>query len=356
MPEPPASIPPLGNDLGLAAEGAVPKLRLVMMGTGPFAVPSFEALRRQGHEICAVYTRPDRQGPGKKMPPPSPVRAWAQEHGLQVLAPESINTPESVSELIHFAPDLLVVCDYGQILKANVLETAKCGGINLHGSLLPSYRGAAPVQWAVLNGDTRSGVSVIHMTAGLDAGPIITSSQTPIGAKETAGELEERLSQLGIEATLQAVRKIAAARTEAGVLPADTKLGTPQEKNQVSKAPRLSKADGEIHWDQPASRIDAWIRGMQPWPTAYTSVLVEGQDSGDPNRRIVLLDTDILPEEVSEETKPGSLRVENGELSVASADRWIRVNRLKPAGRKEMHASDWLRGRPLEGLDSPAFS
>ena len=152
-------------------ESSPPEFRLVLMGTGPFAVPSFETLRAAGFPIAMVVTKPAPSVKSRKGPPPAPVRTWAEQHRLPIFDPDTVNDPEAIDRVAAEDPDLLVVCDYGHILKPEALETARLGGINLHGSLLPAYRGAAPVQWAVLRGDPVTGVSVIHMTPRLDGGP-----------------------------------------------------------------------------------------------------------------------------------------------------------------------------------------
>lgn len=327
-------------------KSAAAPLRLILMGTGPFAVPSFEALAGEGHEIVQVVTRPERPGPGNRPPVKSPVRVWAEAWGLPVAAPESINADESVEMLTGARPDLLVVCDYGQILKPAALATARLGGINLHGSLLPAYRGAAPVQWAVLCGEQQTGVSVIHMTPKLDAGPVVTTRQTPIGPKETAGELESRLSKIGIEATLEAVERLRqelAAEQTAGE---PLSLGQPQDPQQASRAPRLSKRDGRIVWTRPAKELDWHVRGMQPWPGAYTELPPRGGRQTQP-MRLTITDVDPTDRPVPEETDAGTVETDQSQLWVATGDCWLRINRLKPAGRREMDAEEWLRGRPI---------
>ena len=178
-------------------QGTPAPLRLVVMGTGPFAVPMLEALARSPHSIVAVITRPDRTAPGRR-PPPNPVRTAAVAAGLPIYDPPLINAPDAVALLEGLRPDLLVVCDYGQILAPLALGVAPLGGINLHGSLLPRHRGAAPVQWAILEGDSVGGVSVIHMTPALDAGAVIVAKSVAIGTAETAPELEARLAELGV--------------------------------------------------------------------------------------------------------------------------------------------------------------
>ena len=325
-----------------------PQPRLVLMGTGPFAVPSFAALQEAGMPISLVFTRPERQGPGKKTPSKSPVRQWAESRQLTVVAPESANSEEARQLLRDAQPDLLVVCDYGQILKGNVLRLAKWGGINLHGSLLPAFRGAAPVQWAVLTGQAKTGVSVIHMTPRLDAGPVITSRETEIGSQETAGDLEARLATLGVSATLEAVellaRELGSRDLSSEELP---RLGQPQDPQATSQAPRLEKAEGRMPWRQSAAEIDWHVRGMQPWPGAFCEVPVPPGGKGQP-LRLVILSVEPHGPRGPQPAPAGEVRIEGDQLLVACGDGWLEVKRLKPAGKREMTAAEWLRGRPLQ--------
>ncbi|MFG0261626.1 MAG: methionyl-tRNA formyltransferase [Novipirellula sp. JB048] len=313
------------------------RLRIIAMGTGPFAVPSFDALLADGHEIPLVVTRPQPPVRSRKGPPPSPVRQWASENQLPLFDPHSINDAETIARLQSIGADLLVVCDYGQILKPAALATASLGGINLHGSLLPAYRGAAPVQRSLLNGDTVTGVSVIHMTPKLDGGPIVTTRQTTIEADETAGELEQRLSQLGVPATLEAIEKL---RDWDGTRP----LGEPQDPAKVTRAARLSKSEAEIDWDLPARLIDCHVRGMQPWPVAYFFVPVVGKDA--PIRVAVkqVRGGRELPAGVT----PGTIDIDEQGFKVAAQDRWVLITRLQPAGKREMAGAEFLRGHQID--------
>lgn len=328
-------------------------LRLVLMGTGPFAVPSFEAIVAAGHTVVNVVTRPERPGPGNRPPVKSPVREWAEARGLTVLAPDSINATAAIETLRAARPDLLVVCDYGQILKPAALATARLGGINLHGSLLPAYRGAAPVQWSVLCGDTETGISVIHMTPKLDAGPVIATRRTPIGPKETAGQLEARLSVLGVQATLEAIDRLANLPEEStekcnatGNGPGLALAGEPQDSLRSSRAPRLSKAEGRILWTRRAEELDWHVRGMQPWPGAFTE-MPAGEGRRSQPVRLMIQDVDVTDRMVAEEIAAGTVEIEGAEMFVAAGDRWLRINRLTPAGRREMSTEEWLRGRPV---------
>lgn len=237
--------------------GPVAGLRIVVMGTGPFAVPMFRALLQSRHAVVALVTRPDKAAPGRRAPV-NPMRAAAEAAGVAVTAPQRINDPAAIADLAALAPDLLVVCDYGQILAPAVLDVARLGGINLHGSLLPRHRGAAPVQWAILAGDEVTGACCIHMTPLLDGGSVINARSTPIGATETASQLEARLAAFGPELVLEAIERVAAPHQPAGA------VGTPQDPVLVTKAPRLSKADGIVDWSLPAARIARMPRGLDP--------------------------------------------------------------------------------------------
>jgi methionyl-tRNA formyltransferase len=246
-------------------------MRLVFMGTGPFAVPSFQAIAASGrHEVLTVWVRPQAPTASGKPPEPHPVERWAREAGWMVEQPESANSDEAIARLSSLHPDLLVVCDYGQILSPAALAAARLGGINLHGSLLPRHRGAAPVAWAVLQGDPQVGISVIHMTPRLDGGPILVMRSTPLGKSEDAGQLESRLSLLGVDATLEAIALLEFHQEQA--------KGQLQDKQLATRARRLTKADAAIDWTFSADKIDRLIRGLQPWPGAYG--ILEGGGKG----------------------------------------------------------------------------
>src|SRR5690348_15752114 len=183
-------------------------MRIAVLGTGPFAVPMFAALLDSRHEITALITRPTPPPKGREKSPPNPMRDLAECRDLTIHSPDSINSDEGMAILRQLAPDLLVVCDYGQILSPEALSVPPQGGINLHASLLPKYRGAAPIHWALLNGERETGVSVIHMTPRLDGGPILVQRATAIGAGETQPELEQRLASMGVEAVQEAIAQL----------------------------------------------------------------------------------------------------------------------------------------------------
>lgn len=318
-------------------------LRLVMMGTGPFAVPTFEALVRSPHQVLCVVTRPPVPGKGRGAENVNPMRAAAEAHGLPVFAPQDINTAEARDTLASAQADLLVVCDYGQILKKETLATSRLGGINLHGSILPQYRGAAPINWAIWNGEAETGVTVIHMTPLLDGGPILAVRRTPIEPLETAAQLEPRLAQLGVEPVLESLERLAAWD---GV----TSLGEPQDPNRASKAPRLKKSDGLIQWSQTARQIQNQVRALQPWPGTYT---FWSRGSGEPLRLVVdqvqVLLSDPADDQCPSVASPGTIVAAAGnQLLVTTAGGIVSIDRLQPAGKRMMEVAEFLRGYPLQ--------
>jgi len=334
---------------GLNAAAGRPPLTIVVMGTGPFVVPTFQALLASRHRVVAVVTRPSHAPAGRR-PPPNPMRDAAATAGVPILDPERINEPAAIAAVAAFAPDLLVVCDYGQILSAATLAVAPYGGINLHGSLLPRHRGAAPVQWAILAGDAVSGASVIHMTPALDAGNVLAVRQTPVGPADTAPQLEQRLADLGVAAVLEAIDILAAAG------PGSTP-GTPQDPGRVTRAPRLSKADGLVDWSLSADRIERMRRALEPWPRTATWLHAGAER---PPLRVVLEDVAVVDgggpgQAVDDGTAPGTIvTADAAGLVVACGERTrLLVRRLVPEGRRSMSAAEFLRGHPLFG--SPRF-
>lgn len=316
-------------------------LRIVVMGTGPFAVPMFQSLVASPHEIVAVVTRPDHAPPGRR-PPPNPMREAALAAGVGVLDPERVNEPTVVASLAALRPDLFVVCDYGQILSRDLLAVPPLGGINLHGSLLPRHRGAAPVQWAIRQGDAESGVSVIHMTPALDAGHVIVARSTPVGPRETAADLEPRLAALGAGAVIEAVDRMQAAVAATGTVAG---IGIPQDERTATRAPRLTKADGLVDWSLPAVVIERRRRALEPWPR-LTTFFTRGDGV---RQRLVLEDVEVAAHPAAAAAQPGAvLDTADGRLVVACGDGTaLVITRLVPEGRRSMTAADFLRGSPL---------
>ena len=300
-----------------------------MLGTGPFAVPTLRALANSAHEVLLAVSRPPK---GRK-PLPAPVQVAAEELGIPRWLPETVNSDEARTKLRELAADLLVVCDYGEILKSETLSVTRLGGINLHGSLLPKYRGAAPVQWAVLNGDAETGSTVIQMTPGLDAGPSIGVDRVAIDPDETAGELEARLSERGAQLVLDVVDKLAAGTAEP----------IAQDKSQATKAPRLSKEQGAVDWSRTARHIKNQVRALHPWPRAYTNWQRVG---GEPLR--LILDRVQLVEDDYQAAAPGTVVSVDQKLIVATSADCLSLDQIQPAGKRVMSAADFLRGYPVK--------
>ncbi|MBA3480594.1 MAG: methionyl-tRNA formyltransferase [Pirellulales bacterium] len=303
-------------------------MRLVMLGTGPFAVPTLRRLHASPHEV-RVVTRPPR---GRRAEAP-PMQLAAEELGLPVWQPETVNSDEAVAELRALQPDLLVVCDYGEILKPPVLSVTPLGGVNLHGSLLPKYRGAAPVQWAVLNGDAETGNTVIQMTPGLDAGPCLGVDRVRIDPDETAGELEARLAERGGELVLSVIEALAAGAAQP----------VKQDRTQASKAPRLEKEHGVIDWSQPALAIKNQVRALDPWPRAYTQW---NRGAGEPLRLIVHR-TQVADAAVAQSAEPGVIIEAGPRLVIATGAGALEIIAIQPAGKRVMATGEFLRGYPL---------
>jgi methionyl-tRNA formyltransferase len=313
-------------------------MRIVMMGTGLFAEPTFEALLASPYPVVGLVTQPDRpvgQERGSTRQTGRGMKPIALERGIPVFQPESINTPEGVAALQALKPDLLVVAAYGQILSRDVLAVPPHGGINVHGSLLPKYRGAAPVAWAIYHGETQTGVTIIRMTTGLDAGDMLAQEAIAIGPEETAGELEARLAQLGAKLAVKVVDQIAAGTVQ----------GVKQDKSQVTKAPKLKKEDGLIDWSRSAVEVCNQIRAMQPWPTAYTYWHRQGHP---PERlNIIKAQAAVFKGGPPAPRLPGTVQgTGNGSILVAAGTGYVTVSMVQPAGKRRMSAEDFLRGRP----------
>ncbi len=304
-------------------------MRIVMMGTGPYAVPTLIGLYESAHEVAALVTRPDSGGPGGREISINPLRQLAVSEGTPILDPEDETSSTAQIALNHFSPELLIVCDYGQILSPETLKITNRGAFNLHASLLPNYRGAAPIQWAIYHGETQTGNTVIHMNSKLDAGPIVARQVVSIGPEETALELEERLAVLGAGLVQDVI-----AAVEKGTL---TPL--PQDQAAVTRAPKLTKSLGDIDWTRSAEAICNQVRALVPWPKTHTHWL---RDTAVPLRVII---EKVTAERGTDRVRPGEvIEAEGDRLLVATGDGSLRVERLQPAGKKSLLASDFLRG------------
>lgn len=316
-------------------------LRLILMGTGAFAVPAFRALFASSHTVAAVVTRPVPAPRGRHKGPVNPVREAFESFDVRWLDPVDVNEPSVQSQLGELRPDLFVVCDYGQILSRDTLRIARLGGLNLHGSLLPKYRGAAPVNWAIWNGDAETGVTVIHMTPKLDGGPCLAIAKTPIGLDDDAPALEHRLSVLGVEPICQALAVVADWDGQ-------SPLGSVQNPIQATRAPRLKKSDGAVDWTQPAARICCQTRALRPWPGTYTYWL-----RGAGPLLLLLEKVSVVPASLLAcQARPGEVvSVSNGAIAVATGEGFLAIEQLKPAGKRVLEAAEFLRGYPVRPGD-----
>jgi methionyl-tRNA formyltransferase len=300
---------------------------IVFFGTPTFAVPAFDALLRSHHTVAAVVTQPDRpRGRGQKTTA-SPVKEAAMAANIAVLQPASVKAPPFAEALSALHADIAVVAAYGQILTQQLLDTPRLGMINVHASLLPRYRGAAPVHRAIINGDTETGVTIMRMVKGLDAGPMIAVTRVPIDAEHTSDELERQLAAAGAQLLVATLDDIAAGRGHE----------TPQDDSASTYAPRLTKDDGRIDWSWPAARIHDLIRGLHPWPHAVA--FAGGQ-------RLILHRS--RPADAASTKAPGTILDAAGDrVRVATGRGTLDLLEIQAEGKRPMSARDFLAGHPL---------
>lgn len=298
------------------------------MGTPDFAVPSLEALLAAGHDVVGVFTQPDKpKNRGMKLQAP-PVKVCAQSHDIPVFQPTKLRDGTALALLQSLAPELVVVVAYGRILPQEILDCPKLGCINVHSSLLPKYRGSAPIQWAVLNGDQESGVTIMHMALALDAGDIISQRATHIDPDETVETLHDRLAQMGADLLVETVQSIGDG----------TATRTPQAEDQVTLAPMLSRALSPMDWTRTARQLHDQVRGLIPWPAAVTEL----------NGTRCKIFSTAVPEETTDKAPGTVLMADKKGLKLACGGGTVlQINELQADGGKRMKAADYLRGHPI---------
>lgn len=304
-------------------------MRILFMGTPDFAVPSLQALLDAGHEVCGVFTQPDKpKNRGMKLQPP-PVKVLALAHDIPVYQPTSVKDGTALEIIQQLNPELIVVAAYGRILPNAILEYPAKGCINVHSSLLPKFRGAAPIHWAVVSGETETGVTIMHMAQELDAGDIIDQIRTPIDSDESVEAVHDRLAQLGGKILVDVVKQIAEG----------TATRTPQDSSKATYAPMLSRELSNIDWNQPAKAIHDKIRGLSPWPAASTNIICD--------TIIKIFGSSNLGEETT--AQPGTIVAAGKQgIDVACGDgKVLRITQLQAPGGKRMAAADYLRGHPI---------
>ncbi len=324
-------------------------MRILFWGTPDFALTSLRALDDEGFEIVGVVTQPDRPaGRGRRLTP-SPVKAWAVEQGFPVLTPERPRGDDFLAEIRALAPELSVVVAYGHILRPGVLDLPPMGSINVHASLLPALRGAAPINWAIARGDTETGITVQRMVRAMDAGPILHQVREPILADETAGELRTRLAEVGAAALIEALALLGAGAIEE----------VEQDHGAATFAPKVDREVAEIDWDRPAAEVAAHVRGMDPVPGAWSRL--DGDDPVKLFRPKVWHADEVAGLGAGAPSNGGPRGGENAEepgrvlltdpaegVLVAAADGAVAFAEVQPPGKRRMAAADWIHGRGVE--------
>ena len=303
-------------------------MRIVYFGSPGAAIPSLERLLQAGHSIELVITQPDKPAGRGKAPTPPPVKEAARRHGIPVLQPEKIRKdPEVLAALGKIAPDIIVVVAYGQIIPSTIINLPQHKSVNVHFSLLPKYRGAAPVQWAILSGEEKTGVTIFELNERMDEGDILSQLETDIGPRENARELEERLSRLGADLLVKILEEI------------DELPHLPQDQARATLAPRLHKDQGRIDWGKDAISIDRMVRAFSPWPGAFT--FFRGQ-------RIIIHAGSLLtvPASPPEPGRIVEVRREGPVVACGDGGAYL-IERLQRENRKEMAAADFLRGTKI---------
>ena len=302
-------------------------MKLVFMGTPDFAVPCLEELIKAGHEIVGVFTQPDKPVGRKRVMTPPPVKVCAEKNGITVYQPDSVRTEECLSLMKELNPDCVVVVAYGRIIPSEMLKLPKFGFVNVHGSLLPKYRGAAPIQWSIIDGEKKTGVTTMQMDDGIDTGDMLEVSETEIGENETAGELFDRLAEMGGKLIVSTLSKL-----EKGEL-----TPIPQDHEKSNYAKIISKEMALIDFNMSAENVFNLIRGFNPWPIAYTII-------GDKRLKV------FAAEKIgSVNGKSGEVVSSDGTLTVAFGDgNGLKFTDVQLEGSKRMSATEMLKGRPIE--------
>ena len=304
-------------------------MRVVFFGTPEFAVPSLEALLGEGFDVVAAVTQPDKpQGRSRSTAVPAPVKVAAEAEGVPVLQPARPTEPQFLERIRALAPDVGVVVAYGHILKPELLAIPKRGMLNVHPSLLPELRGAAPIEWAIINGLTKTGVTVMQLDAGMDSGPILHQIPEDVPADITAGELATHLAEVGAEALVEAL-----ALLEQGAI-----RPRPQDSSRATYAPKLTRETARLDWSAPAERVARLVRGLDPKPGAWTEL----------DGAAVKLFGALAVEEKERGGAPGEVLLANGGLVVATGQGAVAVTEVQPEGKTRMPAAEWVRGRGVQ--------
>jgi len=305
-------------------------MRLVFLGSGAFGLPTLEALHTQ-HEVVAVVSQPDKPAGRRRQLTPTPIAQWSESQGLETIKSEDVNTPEFIEQIKAYQPDAAVIIAFGQKLSDPLIDSLGQLAVNLHASLLPKYRGAAPINWAMIQGETVAGVSVIALAQRMDAGVVYATAELAIDPLETAGELHDRLAQLGLEAILGVLKD----------LQQNTLSPIDQDDTLATRAPKLSKADGTVDFNQSAEVVRCRIHGLSPWPGCRVGVLLLGSDT--PESQPITLGRVAVLQASAQGATAGSV-LPNHHIATADSNSVIEILEVQPPGKRMMPLNDYLRG------------
>ncbi len=311
------------------------QMNIVYLGSGRFGLPCLDAMARSRHRICLVVTQPVHLAGRGRKPTPTPVDKWAAENSIPVIEAPDVNDPQIVSRIAECKPDLIVVIAFGQKISGKVIALAPKGAINVHASLLPKYRGAAPINWAIANGETETGITIITIAERMDAGDIVADTKVPVNPEETAGDLGERLAKLAAPLLVTTVDRIAAG----------TAVYKKQDESQVTRAPKLQKSDGFLDFAEPAELLHRKILGFWPWPGA--AALYESKKSGRAER-VIFAKSEILRMANPENLPPGTI---DENLNVLCGQNRLQIVQLKPENSRLMSFADFVNGRHVSPGD-----
>ncbi len=310
-------------------------MNVVYCGSGEFGIDCLEAITASDHRIAAVFTQPAQPAGRKRALKPTAVAQWAHQHRIDCIEAADINTPEMIEKTKILTPDLLVVIAFGQKISSELIDLPPKGAINVHASLLPKYRGAAPVNWAIIGGEKKTGISIIRLAQRMDAGDILAAASTPIGENETAGQLHDRLAKLAAPVLVETLDKIEN----------DTITPIQQQDQEATKAPKLKKSDGNIDFARPAAEIKQKILGFWPWPGARAVFQPKG---GGTSVIVTFAGAEVVDAANPHNDPPGTL---DENLNVICAKQALHMKQLKPAGSKLMSFEDFVNGRHVRPGD-----
>lgn len=304
-------------------------MRIIYMGTPVFAVHALESIIKAGHEVVAVFTQPDKAKGRSKSLVPTPVKEVALAHNIPVFQPVRLREEENVTRIKEYAPDAIVVAAYGQILSEDILNIPKYGCINIHASLLPKYRGAAPIEWSIIDGEAKTGVTTMYMAKGLDTGDMIEKVVVPIESKDNAMTLHDKLAEAGAKLILSTLTLLEEGKA----------VRTPQDDAESNYAVMLKKEMGDVDFSKSATEIERLVRGLLPWPCAYT--MIDG-------KHVKFYEADVVACDVDGK-KPGEIiAITKKNFDIACGADALRIKRLQPEGKKEMDAASYLNGNKLQ--------